>query len=145
MPFLKWSTSNRKNCTLVRIVKPKLSKNMGGGPGHSPCETISEARVGLRTKRTGLLLSRSKSSSAKSKFCISFRNQGLRYTELKGVWGPWWGFYCRWWFWGNILSTGVDTLSFIRPKVSAAVFQAIFEHIMLPFADQYYGDVDFLF
>lgn len=45
---------------------------------------------------------------------------------------------------GNI-STGVDTLRFIRPKVSTAVFQEIFEHTMLPFADQYYGDVDFLF
>lgn len=47
--------------------------------------------------------------------------------------------------WGNILSTGVDTLCFTRPKVSAAVFQEIFEQIMLPFADQYYGDVDSLF
>lgn len=82
MPFLKWSTSNRKNCTFV-IVKPSLSKNMGGGPGHSPCATISEARAGLRTRRTGLLLSGSKSSSAKSKFCISFRNHGPRYTEFK--------------------------------------------------------------
>lgn len=84
--FFKWSTSNRKNCTLVRIVKPSLSKNMGGGPGHSPCETISEAGAGLRTKRTkriGLLLSGSKSSSAKSKFCISFRNQGPGYTDFK--------------------------------------------------------------
>lgn len=90
--FLKWSISKRKNCTLVRIVKPSLSKNMGGGPGHSPCETISEAGAGLRTKRTkrtnrtnrtGLLLSGSKSSSAKRKFCISFRNQGPRYTEFK--------------------------------------------------------------
>lgn len=70
----------------MKIVKPSLSKNMGGGPGHSPCETISEARAGLRTKRTkrtGLLLSGSKSSSAKSKFCLSFRNQGPGYTEFK--------------------------------------------------------------
>lgn len=31
---------------LVRIVKPSLSKNMGGGPGHSPRETISEVGLG---------------------------------------------------------------------------------------------------
>lgn len=45
--------------------------------------------------------------------------------------------------WGNVLSTGVDRLCFNRPKVSATVFQEIFEDIMLPFADQYYGDVLF--
>lgn len=63
--------------------KTKPVKEHGGVVQDSPCETISEAGAGLRTKRTGLFLSGPKSSSAKSNFCISFRNQGPRYTEFK--------------------------------------------------------------
>uniref|UniRef100_A0A6Q2YF13 Glypican 6b n=1 Tax=Esox lucius TaxID=8010 RepID=A0A6Q2YF13_ESOLU len=42
-------------------------------------------------------------------------------------------------------SAGVGPLCFLRSKVNAAVDQEVLEHIMLPAADQLYGDADFIF
>ncbi len=89
--------------------------------------------------------------SDKSKFCISFGNQGPRVWRkseeaqnpsclkssvkfLKSVM-----------IWGAVMSVGVRPLCFIKSKVNAAAYQEILEHFMLPSADKLYGDADFLF
>ena len=47
--------------------------------------------------------------------------------------------------WGAMSSAGVGPLCFLRSKVSAAVYQEVLEHFMLPAADQLYRDADFIF
>ncbi len=47
--------------------------------------------------------------------------------------------------WGAMSSAGVGPLCFIKSRVSAAVYQDILEHFMLPSIDKLYGDADFLF
>uniref|UniRef100_A0A9J8CHX1 Transposase Tc1-like domain-containing protein n=1 Tax=Cyprinus carpio carpio TaxID=630221 RepID=A0A9J8CHX1_CYPCA len=47
--------------------------------------------------------------------------------------------------WGAMSSAGVGPLCFLRSKVNAAVYQEVFEHFVLPAADQLYGDADFIF
>ena len=44
-----------------------------------------------------------------------------------------------------MLSSAVGPLCFIKSKVSAALYQEILEHFMLPSADQLYGDADLIF
>ncbi len=47
--------------------------------------------------------------------------------------------------WAAMSSTGVGPLCFLKSKVNAAIYQEIFEHFILPFADKLYGDADFIF
>ncbi len=105
---------------------------------------------GLRRKRTGLLLSGPKSSFQIKVFCI--------YLEIK-VWSleeDWRAqnpsclkssvkFPKSVMIWGAVTSAGVGPLCFIKSKVNDAVYQEILEHFMLPSADKFYGDADFLF
>ncbi|KAI2648037.1 Transposable element Tcb1 transposase [Labeo rohita] len=89
--------------------------------------------------------------SDESKFCMSFGNQGARvwrktgerempkclkssvkYTQSVMVWGA-------------MSAAGVGPLCFIKGRVSAASYQEILEHFMLPSAEKLYGDEDFIF
>ncbi|KAI2644876.1 Transposable element Tc1 transposase [Labeo rohita] len=89
--------------------------------------------------------------SDESKFCISFGNQGPRVWRKRGeAQNP----RClrssvkfpqSVMVWGAMSSAGVGPLCFLRSKVNAAVYQDVFEHFMLPAADQHYGDADFIF
>ncbi|KAK1795759.1 hypothetical protein P4O66_008825, partial [Electrophorus voltai] len=45
--------------------------------------------------------------------------------------------------WGAMSSAGVGPLCYIKSKVSAAVYQDILEHFMLPSADKLYRDFIF--
>ncbi len=47
--------------------------------------------------------------------------------------------------WGAMSSAGVGPLCFLRSKVNTAVYQEVFEHFILPAADQLYGDADLIF
>ena len=47
--------------------------------------------------------------------------------------------------WGAVSSAGDGPLCFIKSGVTAAVFQEILGHFMLPSADKLYGDADFIF
>ncbi len=47
--------------------------------------------------------------------------------------------------WAAMSSAGVGPQCFIKSTVSAAIYQEILEHFMLPSADKLYGDADFLF
>ena len=89
--------------------------------------------------------------SDESTFCISFENQGPRVWRKRGeAQNP----SClrssvkfpqSVMVWGAMSSAGVGPLCFLRSKVSAAVYQEVLEHFMLPSADQLYGDADFIY
>ncbi len=89
--------------------------------------------------------------SDESTFCISFGNQGLESGgrlerhRIHVAWSPVWGFHSQWWFGGTVTSASVCLLCLIKSKVSAAIYQEILEHFMLPSADKLYGDADLLF
>ncbi len=115
-------------------------------------DNVRSVLPGLWRKRTGLLLSGPKSSfQMKSKFCISFGNQG------PGVWrksGEAQNPCClkssvkfpkSVMIWAAMSSAGVGPLCFLKSTVNAAIYQEILEHFMLPSADKLYGDADFIF
>ncbi len=47
--------------------------------------------------------------------------------------------------WAAMSSAGVGPLCFLKSTVSAAIYQELLEHFMLPSADKLYGDDDFIF
>ncbi len=166
----KRCTTNRENRSLVRIVKQNRFKNLGelhkewteagvklSRAPHTDVSrnlatvVFSGVLPGLRRRRTGLLPSGPKSSSDESKFCISFGNQGPRVWRKGGeahspsclkssVKFPQSVMIC-----GEMSSAGVGLLCFLKTNVTAPVYQEIFEHFMLPSADQLFKDVDFIF
>ncbi len=42
-------------------------------------------------------------------------------------------------------SADVGLLCFLKPTVNAAIYQETVKHFMLPSADKFYGDADFIF
>ncbi len=46
--------------------------------------------------------------------------------------------------WGEMSCAGVGPLCFLKTNVTAPVYQEIFEHLMLPSADQLFKDADFI-
>ncbi len=89
--------------------------------------------------------------SDKSKFCISFVNQGPRIWRKSGeeqnpcCLKSSLKFPKSVMIWAAMSSVGVGPLCFIKSKVNESVYQEILEHFMLPSADTLYGDADFLF
>ncbi len=153
----KRCTTNRENRSLVRIVKQNRFKNLGEihkewtEAGVKAPRGVRGVLPGLRRRRTGLLPSGPKSSSGESKFCISFGNQGPRVWRKGGeahrpsclkssVKFP-----QSVMIWGAMSSAGVGPLCFLKTKVTAPVYQEIFEHFMLPSADQLFKDADLIF
>ncbi len=107
---------------------------------------------GLRRKITGLLFSCPKSSfQMKVNFVfhleIKVPESGgrLERHRIHGCLKSRVKFLKSVMIWGAVMSAGVGPLCFIKSKVSAAVYQEILDHFMLPSADKLYGDVDFLF
>ncbi len=47
--------------------------------------------------------------------------------------------------WAAMSSAGVGPLCFLKSTVNAAIYQETLEHFMLPSADKFYGDADFIF
>ncbi len=47
--------------------------------------------------------------------------------------------------WGAMSSAGVGPLYFLKTNVTAAAYQDILEHLILPSADQLLKDADFIF
>ncbi len=89
--------------------------------------------------------------SDESKFGISFGNQGPRVWRKRGeAQNPCClrssvKFPQSVMVWGAMSSAGVGPQRFLRSKVNTAVYQEVLEHFMLPAADQFYGDADFIF
>ncbi len=89
--------------------------------------------------------------SDESKFCISFGNQGPRVWRKSGeAQNPCClkssvKFPQSVMIWAAMSSAGVGPLCFLKSTVSAAIYQEILEHFMLPSADKLYGNADFIF
>ncbi len=89
--------------------------------------------------------------SDKSKFCISFGNQGPRVWRKSGeAQNPCClrssvKFPQSVMIWAAMSSAGFGPLCFLKSTVNAAIYQEILEHFMLPSADKLYGDADFIF
>ncbi len=87
----------------------------------------------------------------KSKFCISFGNQGPRVWRKRGeAQNPCFlkssvKFPQSVMIWAAMSSAVVGLLCFLKSAVNAAIYQDILEHFMLPSADKLYGDADFIF
>ncbi len=47
--------------------------------------------------------------------------------------------------WAAVSSAGVGPLCFLKSTVDAAIYQEYLEHFMLPAADKFYGEADFIF
>ncbi len=120
--------------------------------GYQATSEINNVRSilpGLRRKITGLLLSGPKSSfQIKVNFAFHLeikvwrksgeaQNPSCLKSSVK--------FLKSVMIWGAVTSAGVGPLCFIKSKVNAAIYQEIFEHFMLPSADNLYGDADFIF
>ncbi len=89
--------------------------------------------------------------SGESQFCISFGNQGPRVWRKSGEAQNPCCFKSSVKFpqsvmvWAAMSSAGVGLLCFLKSTVNAAIYQEILEHLMLPSADKFYGDADFIF
>ncbi len=132
--------SPRSDIFRKRATKPLLKRN-----------NVRSILPGLRRKRNWTVDQWSKVLfSDKSKFCISFGNQGPRVWRKSGeAQNPSClkssvKFLKSVMIWGAVTSAGVGPLCFIKSKVKAAVYQEILEHFMLRSADKLYGDADFL-
>ena len=114
-------------------------------------DSIRSVSPGLKTKRTGLLLSG-------PKLCSLIKVNFAFPLEIKVPESGWRGeaqnpcclkssvqFPQSVMVWGAMSSAGVGPLCFLRSRVNAAVYQEVLEHFMLPAADQLYGDADFIF
>ncbi len=133
--------SPRSDIFRKRATKPLLNRN-----------NVRSILSGLRRKITGLLFSCPKSSfQMKVNFVfhleIKVPESGGRVERhrIHGCLKSSVKFLKSGMIWGVVMSAGVGPFCFIKSKVSAAVYQEILDHFMLPSADKLYGDVDFLF
>ncbi len=114
-------------------------------------DSVRSVSPGLKTKRTGLLLSGPKLCSLMKvnlHFLWKSGSQSLE-EERRGTESTLLEVQCKFpqsvMVWGAMSSAGVGPLCFLRSKVDTAVYQEVLEHFMLPAADQLYGDADFIF
>ncbi len=114
-------------------------------------DNVRSILPGLWRKRTGLLLSGPKSSfQMKVNFAfhleIKVPESGGRVERhrIHVAWSPVWSFHSQWWFGLPCHLLVLVHCVFWSPQ-STAIYQDILEHLMLPPADQLYGDADFIF
>ncbi len=115
-------------------------------------DNVRSILPGLWRKITGLLLSGPKFSfQMKVNFAfhleIKVPESGGRVERhrIHVAWSPVWSFHSQWWFGLPCHLAGVGPLCFLKSTVNAAIYQEILEHFMLPSADKFYGDADFIF
>ncbi len=111
-------------------------------------DNVRSILPGLWRKRTGLLLSGSKSSfQMKVNFAFHLEIKVLESGEAQNP-------CClkssvkfpqSVMIWAAMSSAGVGPLCFLKSTVNAAIYQEFLEHFMLPSADKLYGDADFIF
>ncbi len=167
----KTCTTNRENCSLMRIVKQNWFRNLGelhkewteAGVNASRATTHKRVKeFGYSCHQRRLTWAMEKKNwtvaqwskvlfSDESKFCISFGNQGPRVWRKGGEAHSSSGFKSSVKFpqsvmtWGAMSSAHVGLLCFLKTNVTAPVYQDILEHFMLPSADQLFKDADFIF
>ncbi len=163
---IKRCTTNRENCSLMRIVKQNRFKNLGelhkewteagvkaSRATHRNLATVVVRGVlpGLRRRRTGLLPSGPKSSfQMRESFVFHLETNPRVWRKGGEAHSP----SClkssvkfpqSVMIWGVMSSAGVGPLCFLKTNVTAPVYQDILEHFMLPSADQIFEDADFIF
>ncbi len=163
----KRCTTNRENRSLMRIVKQNQFKNLGElhkewtEAGVKTSRATTHRRVkefGYSCRQRRLTWSKEKKNwtvaqwskvlfSDKSKFCISFGNQGPRVWRKGGevAWSPVLSFHSLWWFGVQCYLLVLVHCVFWNVNVTAPVYQEILEHFMLPSADHLFKDTDFIF
>ncbi len=105
-----------------------------------------------KNKKTGWLLSGPKSSfQIKINVTFKFGNQGPRVWRKSGeAQNPCClkssvKFSQSVMLWAAMSSAGVGPQCFLKSTVNTAIYQKILEHFMLPSADKFYKDADFIF
>ncbi len=148
----KRCTTNRKNHSLMRIVKQNRFKNLGELHKKWTEAGVKASRATTHKKKNWKVAQWSKVLfSDESKFCISFGNQGPRVWRKGGeAHSP----SClkssvkfpqSVMIWGAMSSAGVGSLCFLKTNITAPVYQYILEPFMLPSADQLFKDADLIF
>ncbi len=167
----KRCTTNWESHSLMRIVKQNRFKNLGElhkewtEAGVKASRATTHRRVkefGYSCRQRRLTWAKEKKNwtvaqwskvlfSDESKFCVSFGNQGPRVWRKGGeAHSP----SClkssvkfpqSVMIWDAMSSAGVGPLCFLKNNVTALDYQEMLEHFMLPFADQLFKDVDFIF
>ncbi len=171
----KRCTTNRENCSLMRIVKQNWFKDLGElhkewtesrtivkvsrhqEPPHTDVSrnlatvVVRGVLPELRRRRTRLLTSGPKSSfQMRASFVFhletKFLESGGRVEKLTQC-SPKSSvkFPQSVIIWGAMSSAGVGPLCFLKTNVTAPVYQDILEHFMLPSADQLFKDDDLIF
>ncbi len=167
----KSCTTNRENCSLMRIVNQNRFRNLGElnkewtEAGVEASRTTTHRRVkkfGYSCLQRHLTWAKEKKNwtvaqlskvlfSDESKFCISFGSRGPRVWR-KGVEAHSPSclkssvkFPQSVMIWGAMSSAGVGPLCFLKTNVTAPVYQEMLEHFMLPSAVQLFKDADFIF
>ncbi len=144
-------TSQGVNWSWSQCIKSHHAQTSSGKPSHIWNRNIIRSILaGLRRKRTGLLLSGSKSSfqiNVHFAFHLEIKvpESGGRVEKNPSCLKSSVKFPQSVMIWGAVTSAGVGPLCFIKSKVNAAIYQEILEHFMLPSADKLYGDADFIF
>ncbi len=165
----KRCTTNRENCSLMRIVKQNPFKNLGElhkewtEAGVKVSRATTHRRVeefGYSCRQRRLTWAKEKKNwtvaqwskvlfSEENKFCISFGNQSPRVWRKGGeAHSP----SClkssvkfpqSVMIWGAMSSSDVGPLCFLKTNITAPVYIYILEHFMLPSADQLFKDFIF--
>ncbi len=167
----KRCTTNRENRSIMRIGKQNRFKNLGElhkewtEAGVKASRATTHRRVkefGYSYRQRRLTWAKEKNwtvvaqwskvlFSDESKFCISFGKQGPRVWRKGGEAHSASCLKSSVKFpqsviiWGAMSSAGVGPLCFLKINVTAPVYQEILEHFMLPSADKFFKDVDFIF
>ncbi len=165
----KRCTTNRENRSLMRIVKQNRFKNLGElhkewtEAGVKASRATTHRRVkefGYSCRQRRLTWAKEKKNwtvaqwskvlfSDQSKFYILFGvlESGGRVEKLIAhvAWSPSVKFPQSVMIWGAMSSAGVGPLCFLKTNITAPVYQDILKHFMLPSADQFFKDADFIF
>ncbi len=167
----KRCTTNRENCSLMRIVKQNRFKNLGelhkewteAGVKALRATThryvkefvyncLQRCLTWAKEKKNWTVAQWSKVLfSDESMFYISFGNEGPRVWRKGGeAHGPSClkssvKFAKSVMIWGAMSSAGVGPLCFLNTNVTAPVYQKMWEHFILPSTDQLFKDADFIF
>ncbi len=155
-----WGLSSKINSRIwVNFIRNAL--RLGSRHQESPHTDVSRNLAtdvirgvlpGLRRRRTGLLPSGPKSSfQMRARFVFHLETKvlesGGRVEKLivQVAWSPVWSFHSLWLFGVQCHLLVLVHCVFWKPTSPAPVCQYIFEHFMLPSADQLFKDTDFIF
>ncbi len=128
----KRCTTNRENCSLMRIVKQNPFKNLGELHKEWTEAGVKASRANTHTdvsRNLATVVIRGRQPSCHRPSCLK---SNVKFPQSVMIWGA-------------MSSAGVGPLCFLKTNVTAPVYQEILEHFMLPSANQLFKDADFIF